>query len=370
MKKETIKTEILIIGAGVIGLSIAKYLSKNFKVIVLEKNSMIGDETSSRNSGVIHAGIYYKEGSMKARFCLRGKELLYEYLNQNDLPFKRCGKLIIASSKKDQERLEKLYKNGINNGVKGLELINEKKAKILQSDINIDMALYSKTTGIFDVPEYIRYLDFEVNSNGGIIGRNSCVQAIEKNNQNFNTTVKSGNEIFVIESEFLINAAGLNSVEIAKKINGINNQILPKLYFAKGHYYKLTGSHPFKGPLIYPVNNKDGLGIHLTLDMNGDAKFGPDVEWVNKIDYSFNSSKKKEFIKSIRKYYPDLDPKKLHEDYTGIRPKLQSPASGPKDFLIHTEENHKLKGLINLFGIESPGLTASLGIGEYIRQLI
>ena len=366
---EKLKTHTVVIGAGVIGLSIAREISSlGHEVILLEKKNICGEGISSRNSGVIHSGLYYNKDSNKAKLCLEGNNLLYQYANEKDIPYNKCGKIIIASTDEEKKIIDRLYANGLANGVEGLEILTQSEVYNIQPDIRAKAGLLSKTTGIIDVPELIKRLEVDLQSNRGILSLNSNVDEISINNkQRFNINVKS-NENFCIESDYLINAAGLDAIKVAKNISTLPLQHIPRQYYAKGHYFKISGPHPFNGPLIYPINNKDGLGIHLTFNIDNTIKFGPDVSWTNKIDYSFDEKIKDKFILAIKKYWPELNSDKLMFDYVGIRPKIYGPKEKPADFLIQTYSDHGIKRLVNLFGIESPGLTSSLAIAKKVKN--
>lgn len=369
LKEHKLKTDTVVIGAGVIGLSIAREVAKKGdKVIVLEKNPRAGEETSSRNSGVIHSGIYYPTGSNKAIFCLEGNKLLYEYAKARNITHKNSGKIVVATSIDEVKKLHQLYQNGLNNDVRGLKLLNKKDVESLQSEIIVEEGLYSESSGIIDVAEFVQSLEVELQQLDVVLAYNSPVDEIEINGHQGFYTNSIGVESFSIQSEKVINAAGLQAVNIAKKIKGICPDIIPDSYYAKGHYFQLSGDHPFKNELIYPLNEKDGLGIHVTVDITGKAKFGPDVKWIKEIDYSFDVSLKEKFVEVIKSYWPNLKSEKLLPDYTGIRPKIYGPNEEPADFLIQTVKDHKIEGLVNLLGIESPGLTSSLAIAKEVTK--
>jgi len=366
---DVIKTHTIVIGAGVIGLSIAREIAaKGHEVIILEKATRCGDGITSRNSGVIHSGLYYEKNSEKAKLCLQGKELLYQYAKDRSIPYQKCEKIIIASSEQEKQIIKNLYENGVTNGVKGLKLLTKSDVEQKQPGIKVKSGLLSETTGIIDAPRLIQCLESDLQSSNAILCLRTTVRNIKINAFNsFQVNVES-DEKFNIESENLINAAGLNAVNLAQKILGLNKKYIPKAYYAKGHYFKISGKNPFNGPLIYPVNTKDGLGIHLTHDLNGGVKFGPDVSWVKEKEYSFDRGVKEKFVHAIQAYWPDLKPEKLMPDYVGIRPKIYGPKEKPADFLIQTYSDHGIKGLVNLFGIESPGLTSSLAIAKKVKN--
>ena len=361
------KVESLIIGGGVVGLAIAAKLSDaGQEVVVLEKGLRLGEESSSRNSGVIHAGIYYPKKSLKASLCIQGNKLLYQYAKTKNLPFKNTGKLIVATEKKDLKKLNLLLEQGRANKVQGLSLLTEDEIKEKEPHIKSLGAIFSQTTGIIDAGELLFSLEADILRNNGIICLNSEVLSIKADSFNHKVAVKA-DENYEVTASNVINSTGLNSIELAHKTLGINNSIIPESFMAKGHYYQLSGSHSFQH-LIYPLPDKHGLGIHLGLGLDGRAKFGPDVEWINEINYSFDETIHQKFVDSIKAYWPSLDASKLIPDYTGIRSKVHGPLQKNADFIIQTDENHGKKGLINLFGIESPGLTSSLAIAELIAR--
>ena len=363
------KTDTVIVGAGVIGLAIAKEVSKEGReVVVLEANSRAGEETSSRNSGVIHSGIYYPTGSNKAIFCVEGNRLLYEYVHNRNIGYRNTGKLVVAARKDEIERLEQLHAKGRENGVEGLELLSKEKVEKMQPEIKAELGLFCPSSGIIDAADFVLSLEADLQRNNVIVSFNAEVENISKSNPGFTVQVK-GDESYVIETDTLINCAGLNAVDVAKKVEGIDKNLLPQAYYGKGHYFQLSGSHPFKNHLVYPLHRKDSLGIHVSIDISGKARFGPDLIWTEKIDYSFDESLKDKFVESIQAYWPNLDPDRLTPDYTGIRPKIYGPDENPADFLLQSSKDHQVEGLINLLGIESPGLTASLAIAKKVSNL-
>ena len=260
--------------------------------------------------------------------------------------------------------------NGKRNNVKDLELISKKRIHRFQPEILAESALYCPSSGIIDAAELILSLEAEVQQKDIITSYNSEVEEIEVSDSTGITLHVRAEESFTIEADNVINSAGLHAVDLARKIKGIPEGILPKSYFAKGHYFQLSGNHPFKKHLVYPLPTKDSLGVHVSFDMSGKVKFGPDVFWIEGIDYSFNESRKDDFVSAIKTYWPDLNPDKLFPDYTGIRPKIYGPTEEPADFVIQTSKQHKIKGLVNLFGIESPGLTCSLPLAKKVANLL
>jgi L-2-hydroxyglutarate oxidase LhgO len=360
-------TDVIVIGGGVIGLSIARELSSAGKeCIVLEKNERAGDVTSSRNSGVIHAGIYYPENFLKTKLCIEGNNLIYAYADQKKINHKKYGKFIIASNKKELLNLEEIYVQGKKNNV---EIIRVENDKVLEKNPGLifQEALYSPNSGVIDVPEYVNALEGDIQHFGGLISLRTSFLSARKKKSKFLVSCFAQNE-FLIESKYLINCSGLNNEFTLRNIEDFPNEKIYQNFYAKGHYFKYSGKSPFSN-LIYPVSGQHSLGIHVGFDLVGGMRFGPDVEFVNEIDYSFNESLKDKFIDSISKYWPDINPDKLHPDYTGIRPKITKPNETMRDFSIQTSYDHGIENFINLQGIESPGLTASLAIGKYIKNL-
>jgi L-2-hydroxyglutarate oxidase LhgO len=359
------KTDVIIIGAGVVGLAIARKLSNFYEVIILEKNKFSGDETTSRNSGVIHGGMYYPENSYKAKLCVQGNKELYDYASRKKIPFKRCGKLILAFSKEDHEKLKFIYKQGKANGV-DLDLISAEDAKFIEPEVDCYSAIYSKNTGILDTPNFINALEGDIQHNGGYLSLNSEFINAKKTNDGFEVLIKS-DEIFKMKTKILINCSGLHSDKVSHSIMGLDAKYVHKIFYGKGHYFKYSGKNPFNS-LVYPMPHPGSLGIHVGMDMSGSLRFGPDMTWEKTISYNFNDSLKNKFVSSIKDYWKNLDESKLHPDYTGIRPKISLDSSSFFDFSILTPKEHGCDGLYNLQGIESPGLTSSLAIGNFILK--
>ena len=361
-------TDVIVIGGGVIGLSIARELSGSGKeTIVLEKNERAGDVTSSRNSGVIHAGIYYPENFLKTKLCVEGNKLIYKYAKEKKINHKKYGKYIIACNKTELINLEEILIQGKKNNVQITRVENE---KVLESNPGLIFhgALYSPNSGVIDVPEYVTALEGDIQHFGGLLSLKTSFLDAKKKKGKFVITCKAEDE-FSIESKYLINCSGLSNESTLKNIQDFPKNKIYRNYFAKGHYFKYSGKPPFSN-LIYPVSGQHSLGIHVGFDLAGGMRFGPDVEFVNEIDYSFNESLKNKFVDSISKYWPDINPDKLNPDYTGIRPKITKPNEKMRDFSIQTFDHHRIKNFINLQGIESPGLTSSMAIGKYIKNLL
>lgn len=370
-----VKIDCVVIGGGVVGLAIGAELSRrnNFTCVVLEVESSYGQGISSRNSEVIHAGIYYPKDSLKAKLCVRGKELLYDFCKITSVPHSPCGKIIVATSEREVGELEKLYKAAALNGVNDLQYVTQKQVQAIEPHIKASAGLFSPSTGIVDSYQYMTSLLGKFEENGGIFVPNSQVTQIIRVGSAYHITVGNVKDQagYIIESRFLVNSAGLGAQSIAEKIDGFPLSAIPKLHLCKGVYFKMSGKPPFKH-LIYPVPPKrgDGLGIHATIDLQGGVKFGPDVEYIDSTDFSINMLKKKIFFEAIKRYFPLIEENRLYADYCGIRPKLQGPLDGFKDFVISDGAMHGFSGLVQLFGIESPGLTSSLAIAEKVNKLV
>jgi len=370
------KIDILIIGAGVVGLAVAKELSCIRKdIIIVEKNKSFGQETSSRNSEVIHGGMYYPSGTLKAELCIHGRHLLYQLCNQKKIPHKKIGKLIVATDKDELSALEAILAQGKSNGVEGLRLITEAQIKKLEPEVSGIAALYSSETGIIDSHTLMDYLLTSAKDNGVTIAYNAEVIAIKKNNDSYRVTVKNNNEIVEIKALVVINCAGLGADIIAGMV-GIN--ILKEkynLHYCKGQYFRLNSAKArLLKMLVYPVPKpvSGGLGVHATVDMAGGVRLGPDDEYLKlRIqDYSVNPLSRLKFYESARKFIPFISEDDLSVDTAGIRPKLQKPGGDFRDFVISDEADKGFPGFINLIGIESPGLTAALAISRYVKEKV
>ena len=365
---KTMKEQLdcIVIGAGVVGLAIARRLAiSGMQVIVLEGEAQTGMHTSSRSSEVIHAGIYYSKDSLKARLCVAGKEMLYQYCEERHIPFLRLGKLIVGVSADDEEKLQQIELKANANGVADLLWLTKKEMASREPSVRASLALLSPSTGIIDSHSLMLSLhaDFE-NLGGTVACQNKVLSVVVEEDGFLISTEKEPQSL--VRCKNLINAAGLWAPDVAHKTVGLESQYVPTQYLAKGHYFSYQGPSPFS-QLIYPLPSDGGLGIHVTKDLAGAARFGPDVNWIDAIDYHFDESRKAGFVAAIRRYFPDLNPDKLVPGYTGIRPKLSASGDEPADFMIHGPETHGIPGLVNLFGIESPGLTASLAIGDLVH---
>lgn len=367
--------DAVIVGAGVMGLAIAARLSCTFaNVLIIDKHLGFGEETSSRNSEVIHAGIYYPEQSLKASLCVEGKLALYEYCQQRRIPFNPLGKLIVAQNEDQQAYLQSLLLRGSINGVDDLVWQSRRELHRFSSELKASVGLLSPSTGIIDSHSYMQSLLAEAESNGAMFAANTQFIGAEPTDKGFNLSLDIEGEVMSLQSRYLINSAGLYSTDVAQNIDGVGRASIPELHWCKGHYFSYGGKSPFSR-LVYPVPETKitGLGIHATLDMGWQLKFGPDTQYISRSttpDYSIDSNLKPRFLEAIRRYFPDIDANKLRPSYSGVRPKLQGPNAGFADFRIDGCKAHGIQGLINLFGIESPGLTASLAIAKYVEALL
>ena len=359
--------DALIVGAGVVGLAIARALAQQGQsVIVLENNEGIGMETSSRNSEVIHAGLYYPTGSWKAKLCVEGKKKLYAFCASHHVPYRQCGKLIVATHDDEMAAIEAIRKKGIANGVDDLIWLSADEARAKEPALSCVGALYSPSTGIIDSHSYMLALQGDLEAAGGSIAFKTGFVSARVMPDGFE--IKADGDVTLTATR-LINAAGLHASRVAMAIEGLAPAFIPATQYAKGNYFSLSKRAPFTH-LIYPAPHTHGLGVHLTLDMAGAAKFGPDVEWVDRLDYEVDPQRGDSFYAAIRTYWPDLPDGALQASYSGIRPKICGPNDPAADFRMDGPAVHGLRGLINLFGIESPGLTSSLAIAEHVRDLL
>ena len=344
------QVESIVIGAGIIGLAIARALAMRGKeVLILEAENTIGSVTSSRNSGVIHAGIYYNKDSLKARYCVAGRAALIRYLQERGISHKICGKIIVAVNETQKQTLLEIKNRAEANGVADLVLLSEHEVRALEPEVNAVAGLLSPSTGIVDVHELMLGYLADAEANGAILALKSPVTGVVIESGGFVVST-GGEEPTTICCRHLVNAAGLSAQSVSRRMTGLDSAHIPQQKLAKGNYFSLQG--------------KGGLGVHATIDLAGRVKFGPDVEWVSAIDYAVDPARAENFYKSIRRYYPALPDGKLHPDYAGIRPKIVSGDSADADFVIQGSNTHNIQNLVNLYGIESPGLTSSLAIAE------
>lgn len=362
------KVECVVVGAGVVGLAVARRLAQaGREVVVLEAAETIGTVTSSRNSEVIHAGIYYAQGSLMARLCVEGREALYAYCRDHGIAHRNCGKLIVATTAEDRARLATIGARAAANGVT-LELLDATEATRLEPALACTGALLSPATGIIDSHAYMLALRGDAENAGAVFAFRAPLERIRATADGFVLEV-GGAEPATLASAVLINAAGLAAPAVARAIDAMPRDRIPTAYLAKGNYFSCTMRAPFSR-LIYPVPEPGGLGVHLTLDMAGQARFGPDVEWIETIDYNVDPARAQKFYPAIRRYWPDLPDGALEPAYAGIRPKIVPPAVAVQDFIVQTAHTHGLAGLVNLFGIESPGLTASLALADHVAEAL
>ena len=368
------ETETVVVGAGVVGLACATELAKSGReVLVIERNNGIGQEVSSRNSEVIHAGIYYPPGSLKARLCVNGRKMLVQYCADHDVSTGALGKLIVATAPEELETLNRLLETGLSNGVDDLVLLSEPQAKAMEPELNCVGALWSPSTGIVDSHGLMLSLQGELEESDGMISFGSFVESLD---------VQSGIALTVssvddpdkqtrILAREVVNCAGLDAVSLSHRTSGMESIALPSAFFSKGNYFKLQGKSPFS-TLIYPAPVPGGLGTHLVLDIEGNARFGPDVEEAENAnaEMEVDPSRADSFFASIRRYWPDIDQHCLIPDYAGLRPKTSSKGSNLNDFIILDQSHHGAAGLVHCLGIESPGLTASLAIAEEVTTRI
>ncbi len=361
----------IVIGSGVIGLACARAIArKGIEVIILEKQEAIGMETSSRHSEVIHAGIYYPPGTNKAKWCVEGKKELYAYCIGNHIPFKKVGKLIVATNKDEIKTLKEINSKAKANGVFDLETLDASAVAALEPEITAEAALFSPSTGIIDSHAYMLSLLGNAEANGAMLAVNSQVIGGRVTPEGIVLQVRIGNDEMELRTQRLVNSAGLFASEVSRSIIGVPPDQIPQTYYRKGNYFSYGINNLFKH-LIYPVPVPGGLGIHSTLDLSGQVRFGPDVEWVDKIDYDVDPKKAKVFAKSIARYYPSVKEKLLIPGYAGIRPTLADKEGGFKDFCIvrHEVAAPEMR-FVGLYGIKSPGLTSSLALADAVAALV
>jgi L-2-hydroxyglutarate oxidase LhgO len=362
------EVECVVVGAGVVGLAVARALAlAGREVIVLEAAVGIGTETSSRNSEVIHAGIYYPAGSLMARFCVAGRRALYRYCQEKGVPHRNCGKLIVATDAREDSMLAGIKRRAEVNGVEGMRVLSAAEAIEKEQYLRCTSALYSPATGIIDSHAYMLALQGDAENAGTVCAFLSPVTEARVARGGVEVCV-GGSEPTRLRCRLLVNSAGLHAPWLAGRIAGMPTERVPTAYYAKGNYFTLSGRSPFSR-LIYPVPVPGGLGVHLTIDLGGQARFGPDVQWIDDIDYTVDPARADGFYAAVRKYWPDLKDGALQPGYAGIRPKIVPRGAAAQDFVVQGPQTHGVPGLINLFGIESPGLTASLAIAEHVLEV-
>jgi L-2-hydroxyglutarate oxidase LhgO len=362
------RVDAIVIGAGVAGLATARALAlAGREVLILEQHETFGTETSSRNSEVIHAGIYYPRDSLMARFCVAGRKALYAYARERGVPHRQCGKLIVATNADERAQLAAIAARARANGVDDIRELSAADARAMEPALACEGALSSPSTGIIDAHAYMLALLGDAENAGATLVHRAPVLSARVAADGFEVEV-GGSDPTRLRCNTLVNAAGLHAPAVARAIDGMPRDKIPREYFARGVYFTLAGRAPFSR-LVYPVPVPGGLGTHLTLDMGGQAKFGPDVEWIDAIDYSVDPRRGEGFYSAIRRYWPDLPDGSLQPGYAGIRPKIVPPGAPGQDFMVQGPRDHGVAGLINLFGIESPGLTASLALADYVAGL-
>jgi L-2-hydroxyglutarate oxidase LhgO len=363
------RIECAVIGAGVVGLAVARRLAlAGREVVILEAERAIGTHTSSRNSEVIHAGIYYASGSLKARLCVAGKHALYRYCAERGVAHRRIGKIIVATEESEIAELRKYRAQAEANGVTDLVWLDPHRLEELEPEVRGVAGLFSPSTGIVDSHGLMLAYLGDAEAHGAALALSSPVLAGRVVQGGIVLEV-GGAQPSALECRFVVNAAGLKAQDVARSIAGVPAETIPPTYYAIGHYYSLAGRSPFRH-LIYPVARRDWLGVHVTLDLAGQVKFGPDFEWIDRIDYRFDESREGAFYTAIRRYYPGLKEGALRPGYTGIRPRITGPGGPAQDFAIQGPREHGVEGLVNLYGIESPGLTASAAIAECVAQVL
>ena len=362
------QVDCIVAGAGVVGLAVARALAMSGReVIVLEAAEGIGTETSSRNSEVIHAGIYYPANSLMARFCVAGRRMLYPYCTEKGVPHRNCGKLIVATNEREDAMLAGIKIRAETNGVEGMRVLTAAEAIAMEPNLRCTSARHSPATGIIDSHTYMLALQGDAENAGAVAVFFSPVLGARVTGRRIEVDV-GGVDPMTLRCNLLVNSAGLHAPGLAGKIVGMPVERVPTAYFARGNYFTLTGRSPFSR-LIYPVPVPGGLGVHLTMDLGGQAKFGPDVEWIDAIDYTVDPSRSDSFYAAVRTYWPGLKDGALQPGYAGIRPKIVPKGAPAQDFVVQGPQTHGVAGLINLFGIESPGLTASLAIAEHVLEV-
>ena len=360
--------DTVVIGAGVVGLAVARALAlAGREVIILEAESMIGTGISSRNSEVIHAGIYYPKGSLKAELCVAGRRALYAYCEAHGVPHRRCGKLIVATNAGEDVMLAGVKRRAEANGVEGMRVLSAAEAIAMEPNLHCTSALLSPVTGIVDSHAFMLALQGDAENAGAVpvffspvLGGRVAPGGVEID--------VGGSDPMSLSCRLLVNSAGLHAPGFAGCIAGMPADRIPTAYYAKGNYFTLMGRSPFSR-LIYPVPVPGGLGVHLTIDLGGQARFGPDVQWIDTIDYTVDPARAESFYAAVRKYWPDLKDGAIQPGYAGIRPKIVPRGAPGQDFVVQGPQTHGVRGLINLFGIESPGLTASLALADHVVEV-
>jgi L-2-hydroxyglutarate oxidase LhgO len=372
MEQTLDQVDVVVAGAGVVGLAVARALAQSGReVLVLEAAGAIGTGASSRNSEVIHAGLYYPPGTLKARLCVQGRDMLYGYCAERGVSHRRCGKLLVATSEAQTPKLQAIAAQAAANGVHDLQWLSRDQARALEPSLECVAALLSPSTGIIDSHGLMLALQGDLENAGGQVVFNTPVSSAQVTAQGLQLEMADGTCLL---TRVFVNAAGLHAPDLARRIAGLDPRFVPTAHYAKGSYFSLAGRAPFSR-LIYPMPEGGGLGVHLTLDLGGQARFGPDAEWLpsasaDTLDYTVNPARGHSFYAEVRRYWPGLQDGALLPAYSGVRPKIGGPDEVAKDFLIQGAADHGVPGLVNLFGIESPGLTSCLAIGEQVRHAL
>lgn len=361
------QVECVVIGAGVIGLAIARQLAQSGReVLILERENQFGTQLSSRNSGVIHSGIYYPTQTLKASLCLRGSSMLYRFCEQRKVDHSRCGKLIVATQESQLGSLQQLQSLARVNGVKGVEWLEKDAVSDLEPEVQCMAALHCSSTGVVDAYGLMLALLGDSEQAGAILSLGSEVKRISVENAQLEVDV-IGNGAITLQAKEVVNCSGLSAQSLALTCAALPSNLVPAAFYAKGNYCSYAGPKPFQR-LIYPMPSQEGLGIHATMDLGGQLRFGPDVEWVDEVDFKVNETCRERFINSIREYWPGINAKVLMPDFASIRPKTVGPGEESGDFWVQSSAEHGVRGLYNLYGIESPGLTSCMAIAEYTMQ--
>ncbi|RDE06290.1 NAD(P)/FAD-dependent oxidoreductase [Sphingomonas aracearum] len=361
-------TDVVVVGAGVVGLAIARAAALAGKeVVVLEAESRFGTATSARNSGVIHAGLYYDELPLKRELCVRGRHALYDFCRSHHVPHRQLGKLIVAFHEGEEARLGQILHHAAAADVNNLVALDAAQVRALEPELSCASALLSPSTGIVDVHALMLALLGGAQDAGAVLARNTRAVAITRGTSYPWVVRTEGDEAGSIEARWVVNAAGHGATDLSRTIELLNEEWVPPLHLARGHYFAYGGQVPF-ARLIYPLPVPGGLGTHLTLDLAGGARFGPDVEWVEALEYSMDNADRDAFVQAARSIWPNLDADKLRPDYCGIRPKVSAPGEPAADFIISCPAEHGLEGLVCLYGIESPGMTASLALADTVIE--
>ncbi len=365
----TERVECAVIGAGVIGLAVARRLARaGIEVVILERAEAIGTETSSRNSEIVHAGIYYSKDSLKALTCVAGKRALYDYCAARGIEHRRCGKIIVATDDSQVGELAAIEARAAANGVGDLSWLTPSEVARMEPAVHCVAALHSPSTGIVDSHALMLSFQGEAEERGAMIAYHAPVAGCRVEDDGILVDV-GGATPMTLKAERLVNAAGIWAPAVARTIDGLDPASVPRDYLCKGNYYTLAGKSPFTRP-VYPVPEKAGLGVHVTVDLAGQARFGPDVEWIDTIDYDVDPARADAFYAAIRRYWPGLPDGAIQAGYAGIRPKLQAPGEPAADFVVQGPSAHGIDGLVNLYGIESPGLTAALALADLVAEIL